>query len=108
MGFVRFNHPERFTTDQSATEPVRSAALRAIDRDFAILDNAISGDAYFLPRGLTALDIYLAMLAAWHPGRKRLFETAPRVGALCRAVEASRSYTRLAAENLPPSEPGAG
>jgi glutathione S-transferase len=105
MTFVRFNHPERFTTDQSATGPIRAAALCDLDRHFGLLGDAIGGDPFFLPRGLTALDIYLAMLASWHPDRQGLFERAPRVGALCRAVEARPSYAKVAAQNLPP---GAG
>lgn len=102
MTFVRFNHPERFTTDQSATEPIRAAALSAIDRDFGVLGEAIGGDPFFLPRGLTALDIYLAMLASWHPDRQALFEREPGVRALCRAVEARPSYAKVAAQNRPP------
>jgi glutathione S-transferase len=102
MTFVRYNHPERFTTDQSTTEPIRAAALCAIDRDFGVLGDAIRGDPFFLPRGLTALDIYLTMLASWHPDRQALFNREPRVAALCRAVEARRSYAIVAAQNLPP------
>jgi glutathione S-transferase len=102
MTFVRYNHPERFTTDQSTTEPIRAAALCAIDRDFGVLGDAIRGDPFFLPRGLTALDIYLAMLASWHPDRHALLKREPGVAALCRAVEARPSYAIVAAQNLPP------
>lgn len=101
MTFVRSNHPERFTIDQSATEPVRLAALRDIDGYFGLLNGAVSGELYFLPRGFTALDIYLTMLTVWHPDIKNLFRKFPKIGGLCRAVEKRASYSRVIAEHRP-------
>jgi glutathione S-transferase len=37
MTFVRSNHPERFTTDVASTEPIRAAALDAVDRQFSVV-----------------------------------------------------------------------
>jgi glutathione S-transferase len=99
MTFVRSNHPERFTTDERGTEPVRLAALRDIDRYFQVLDQAITGDPYLLGRGFSALDIYLAMLVVWHPDREDLFRRLPRIGALCLAVEQREAYARVIAEH---------
>lgn len=99
MTFVRANHPERFTLDASATEPVRLAALRDVDRYFAILDDAVAGP-YFLQRGFGALDIYLCMLTVWYPDRDRLFAANPRLGGLCRTVEQRPACARVMAEHL--------
>lgn len=99
MTFVRSNHPERFTMDRSAIEPVRLAALCDIERYFDILNDAISGDPYFLPHGFSALDIYLTMLTVWHPDLDELFRRCPKVGTLCRAVEGRASYSRVMTEH---------
>jgi glutathione S-transferase len=86
MTFVRSNHPERFTTDETGIEGVRRAALRDATRYFDMLDDAIEGSPYFLGSGYGALDIYLAMLTIWHPDREALHVRNRKVGALCRAV----------------------
>lgn len=79
MAFVRSNHPERFTCDESGLEPVREAALNAIERQFAIIDDAMGASPFFLERGFSALDMYLSMLTIWHPDRDGLFARRPNV-----------------------------
>jgi glutathione S-transferase len=99
--FIRSNHPERFTLDEAATEPVRQAALRDIEGHFRVLNGALEGDIYFLPRGFSALDIYLTMLTVWHPYPSESFNRLPRLGALCSAVQSRSSYSKVLAEHLP-------
>lgn len=99
MTFIRVNHPERFTTDAGCTEAVRVAAVDAVDQQFGILEGAIAGDPWFLPRGYTALDIQLAMLTDWHPDRAALLQRNPAVGRLCEAAEARPAYARVLARH---------
>ena len=97
--FIRVNHPERFTTDPGGVEAVRDAAVDAVERQFALLDGAIAGDPWFLPRGYGALDIQLAMLADWHPDRPALLARNPAVRGLCEAIEARPAYARVRARH---------
>lgn len=100
MTYVRANHPERFTTDGSSTEPIRQVALEQIEEQFRIVDEAIAGKPYFLARGFSALDIYLTMLTVWHPDKAELFVRNRRLGALCTSVEARPAYARVIREHL--------
>lgn len=92
MTFLRSGHPERFTNDRSATEAVRLVAEEQVDRFFDVLEGVITGTPFFLPRGFTALDIYLTMLTAWHSDKTALFRRNPKVSALCKAVEDRPTY----------------
>jgi len=86
MTFVRLNHPERFTIDPAGSAGVREAALASVNRQFSIIDDAIAGSPWFLRRGFSALDIYLTMLADWHPDREGLFRENAKVAALYEAT----------------------
>lgn len=100
MTFVRSNHPERFTTDEAHVDSVRAAAIRDVDRYFGVLNDAIEGQPYFLPRGFSALDIYLCMLTVWYPDRTALFARNRKVGDLCRAVSRRPVAARVMEEHL--------
>ncbi len=99
MTFVRVNHPERFTTAANGIEAVRAAAVDAVDRQFGLLDGAIAGEPWFLPRGYSALDIQLAMLADWHPDRPGLLARNAAVRGLCEAIEERPAYARVRARH---------
>ena len=92
--FGRFAHPERYTLDQDALDVVSGAARNDITNFFDVVDAAIGGQPYFLPSGFSALDIYLTMLAGWHPDRDQLFERNPKFAVLCSAVESRPAYRK--------------
>lgn len=97
--YGRLGHPERYTRDQSSLEPVRLAAEEDVTDFFDVLEGTIKGDPYFLSSGFTALDIYLTMLAGWHPDKNALFERNPKVARLCKAVESRPAYGKVIAEH---------
>jgi len=94
--FSRAWHPEQFTDDAAAEDGIRQIGEKNLEDLFDSLEAGVSGEPYFLPRGFTALDIYLTMLTLWMPDRPRLFATRPRLGELCAAVEARASYREVA------------
>jgi len=100
MNALRANHPERFTIDDSGIEAVRHAAIRDVGRCFDVLENAIQGTPYFLPRGFSALDIYLCMLTVFHPDRPDLSVRWKRMAALCRAVRERPACARVFDEHM--------
>lgn len=95
MTFVRVNHPERFIADPVGIEHVRQTAVDAVNDQFNVLNDAICGDPWFLPGGYSALDIYLTMLAGWHPDRPTLFAHNTALEQLCTAVEKRPAYAQV-------------
>ena len=98
--FGRLCHPERYTQDQSALEPVRVVAEDDVTRFFDVLEGGIKAEPYFLSFGFTALDIYLTMLAGWHPDKKALFQRNPKIAQLCAAVEGRPAYKKVIADHI--------
>lgn len=88
-------HPEQFTTDESANDPIRLKAEEQLTLFFGVLESAIDGNPYFLTRGFSALDIYLAMLASWNGDKDALFQKNTTVARLCRAVAGRPSYEKV-------------
>ena len=88
----RVGHPERYARAQDAIEQVGEKARADYDAFFDVMENAISGNPYFMARGLTALDFYVTMLTEWHVDNKTLFETRPRLAVLCEAINLNNSY----------------
>lgn len=97
--FGRLAHPERYSTDQNTLEPVRVAAEEDVTHFFDVLEDAIRGESCFLDSGCTALDIYLTMLAGWHPDKIALFKRNPKVAALCNAVENRPAYQQVISDH---------
>lgn len=90
----RLWHPEQFTRDQKATDPIHQVAEEDTARLFGLLEQNIKGQPYFLTSGFSVLDIYLAMLLEWHPDRDSLFQQSPKLTALYTAVAARPAYQK--------------
>ena len=73
--FGRLAHPERYVRGQDDFEPICRAAEADLVGFFDVVERGIAGRPYLLPRGFTALDIYLAMLAGWY--RKTIEDHGP-------------------------------
>lgn len=95
-GDLRWYYPERYSTDPAAAPGIRARAGADMDRDFAILDAAAAAEGpWFLETGFSALDVYLAMLAGWHPEPDSFPARFPRLARLVRAVAARPAITPL-------------
>ena len=85
--FSRAWHPEQFVQQESAHESIRKTADANLNVLFGVLDGVIEGRSTFLRRGFSALDIYLAMIACWHPDRDALFRKFTKIASVCEAIE---------------------
>jgi glutathione S-transferase len=92
--FTRIAHPERYTKDQDAIDPVRLAAEDAATMLLDVLEDAIKGRPYFLSSGFSALDLYLTMLSEWHPDKSALFKRNPKIALLCLEVKKRPAYKK--------------
>lgn len=88
----RVGHPERYAQDESAVAQVAEKALADYDAVFDVIEAAISGEPFFMERGLTPLDYYITMLTEWHPDKTALFVVRTKLARLCQAVNEDRSY----------------
>ncbi|MFY0613617.1 MAG: glutathione S-transferase family protein [Hyphomicrobiaceae bacterium] len=67
---IRRAYPERYTTDAAGADGVRAAAVRRNDAAFALLGDQLAASGFLAGADMSAADVYLAMLYAWHPGEK--------------------------------------
>jgi len=102
MTASRVGHPERYAQDKDAIEQVGKKARADYDDFFDTMESAITGAPFFLPRGLTALDFYLAMLTEWHADKKALFASRPDLENLYQAVNETQAYEKTMATHALP------
>jgi glutathione S-transferase/GST-like protein len=95
----RLYYADRMTTDAAGTAGIEAAARAAMDRHFALLDDALNPGPYLLGETYSAVDVYLWMLAKWHPDEKQLFAANPRIAKLVDLVEARPAVAKVWAEN---------
>jgi len=93
---LRYTYPGRYTSDAAGAEGVQAAALAALDRQFAIIDQAVGQSAWMLGGRFSALDIYLAMLAYWHPDVPGLLAAAPNIARVTDKVKARKAIKPVA------------
>jgi glutathione S-transferase len=95
----RLFYADRITTDASAAPGIETRARADMDGYFAILNDALNPGPYLLGEGFSAVDVYLWMLAKWHPEPTKLFADNPRIAKLMELVEARPSVAKVWAEN---------
>ncbi len=92
---LRYYYSERYTTDEAGAEGVKVAALRDFDKYFDMLDREIDAGPFVLGDRYTVLDIYLTMLAYWHPQVDALVERCSSLKLLCDTVKARPAVERV-------------
>ncbi len=95
----RLYYSDRITTDAAGTEGIEAAARADMDRHFALVNDALDPGPYLLGETYSAADVYLWMLAKWHPEEKQLFADNPRIAGLIDLVEARPAVAKVWAEN---------
>jgi len=79
---LRVYYPERYTSDASGAEAVKSCATDQMDAGFSIVEEHLSRHEWLADKKMTVADIYLAMLASWHPDIAALKVTCPRISSI--------------------------
>lgn len=91
---LRYFYADRHTADPAGVEAVRQAALAEMDRQFAILDAALAGrDGLAGTRSIA--DVYLLMLAHWHPVGDRPRDEWVDVVRVCEALKQEPALAQL-------------
>lgn len=100
---LRYYYPERYTAAHDGAPGVKAAAVAQMDRLLGILEGEL--DPGLLGGRFSACDLYLLMLATWHPARVGLLGRLPRLGALAREVRRRPAVDRIWADNYPEGSP---
>jgi glutathione S-transferase len=82
---LRYFYSDRYTSDAAGADGVKRAAAERFDRLWDMTATAIQGPFYFGAR-FTLLDIYLAMLVAWHFEPPALLKQQPKIAKLVEAT----------------------
>ncbi|BCW87760.1 hypothetical protein sos41_08900 [Alphaproteobacteria bacterium SO-S41] len=67
----------------------------AISKNWALMDEAVSPAPFILGAELTVLDLYVAVISTFGPWRERFYETAPKLAAVVRRVDAEPRLATL-------------
>jgi len=92
--------PERFVTAEGAAKAFRGE-LDAYARRLWSVVEAAAGAPCFLGSRFSALDIYLAVMTRWRPGRPWFAEHAPRVLAAAKGAESAPALAPVIERNFP-------
>ncbi len=76
---LRCYYPDRYTSDLSGADAVKSCAVEQMNAAFAIVDEHLSRHEWLADKTMSVADSYLAMLASWHPDIPALKLACPRI-----------------------------
>ncbi|BCH05320.1 glutathione S-transferase (plasmid) [Mesorhizobium sp. 131-2-5] len=96
---LRFYHAHRYTADPRGMEAVQMAAVAEMDRGFAVLDAALEGQDWLAGDRLSLADIYLVMLAAWHPQVEKVPSAWPNIERLWAGLREHQVMRKLNASH---------
>jgi glutathione S-transferase len=83
---MRYFYAGRSTVDPAGVEAVKQAAIAEADRGFEIIDEALAGRQWLVGGRRSIADIYLMMLAYWHPVAARPREEWQNIVRVCSAL----------------------
>jgi len=92
---LRYFYADRYTTAPSGVDAVRAAALLETDRCFAIVEKALEDRMWLAGDKMSIADVYLLMLAHWHPAGDRPRDEWVRIVDLCSRLRAHPVIDRL-------------
>lgn len=100
--YIRYYHPDYHRVRDDDDDAVKALAVNALDAAWAPVDAALAAGGGFLTgSGCTAADIYIAMMALWHPGRGAFGKAAPAVNRLRETVWARPACAKALAMHAP-------
>ena len=93
----RFSYPDEYTTRSDAELATREAAWAQLLKFFDALEDAISGEPWFMARGFSPLDIYTVMVCIilTKELKEEVFAARPKLEALYRATHARDTVCQL-------------
>lgn len=87
--------------DPAAHEQVLQNTIERIASCWAIMDRQAHPGAFILGDRLSVLDIFVATVSRWTPGRRRFYAEAPRLSDVVRRVDALPELADVWAQRFP-------
>ena len=85
--YIRLYHPDYHLVREGDDEAVKALARTALDTGWAAVERALSyGRPFLLGDTSSAADLYIGMLALWHPDPAAFKAACPKVSELRKAV----------------------
>ena len=94
------DEPDRFVPDAAARDSFRATVDAYAQRLYGILE-ATARAPWFLGDRFSALDIYVAVMTRWRPGRQWFAENAPLLHAIATRADAIAQLQAVWSRNFP-------
>lgn len=100
MYWVR-DAPSRLAADAAAEQVILTRTAQRIADCWAMMDAQVRPGRHLLGDRLSVLDLYVAVVSRWTPGRRRFDAAAPRMAEAVRRVDADPRLAALWAGRAP-------
>lgn len=97
------DEPSRLAADLAAEAVVKARTAERIAQCWQAMDSQLPDldTPYLLGDRLGVLDLYVAVVSRWTPGRTRFYREAPRMAEVVRRVDAEARLAKVWAERFP-------
>ncbi|GAA2835984.1 glutathione S-transferase/GST-like protein [Aminobacter aminovorans] len=96
---LREYYAHRYTTDALGIEAVKAAAIAEAERSFGVVEAALQDRDWLAGTHMSIADVYLLMLAYWHPEPGKLALAWPNIARLCTVLKEDAVLTELNASH---------
>ena len=79
--------PERWVDGEAARASLKAHAVERVQAAWGIMEQALNPAPYLLGETLSALDVYVAMVSRWRPGRAWFEAHCPKLAAAVKLAE---------------------
>ncbi|WP_293457934.1 glutathione S-transferase family protein [Phenylobacterium sp.] len=93
--------PSRLAADAAAEAVILARTAQRVADCWAMMEAQLSPGRHLLGDRLSVLDVYVAVVSRWTPGRSRFNAVAPRTAEAIRRVDADPRLAALWAERMP-------
>ncbi len=95
------DEPSRVIDDAEGQAMVKARLQARITQCWSVMDVQVAPAPYLTGESLSVLDLYVAMVSRWSPGRPAFFTAAPSMAAAVRRVDADPRLTAFWASRHP-------
>ncbi|MBI2255040.1 MAG: glutathione S-transferase family protein [Proteobacteria bacterium] len=93
--------PTRIVAEKTQAQSVIAPLLDRRADCWRMMDEQIAPGRYILGDDLSALDLYVAVISRFNPGRNRFYRSAPKMAEIVRRVDADPRLTAFWARRYP-------
>ena len=97
--FTYGDDPKKWVADEAGSKLLRESTNGHREGLWKELD-AVAGSPWFLGERMSALDLYIAAMVFWRPGRKWFDANAPRISAIAKRAAALDAVAPVIARNF--------